>query len=92
MDGKYRLVHATKTTLVADLKGLADEHIKGSATDTEVTELLAQWKEKTPGLFLAVKKEDGKEIGFEPVLSDRTKKLIGTRRALIIQSCLDNIQ
>lgn len=92
MDGRYRSVHATKTTLVADLKDLADEYKKGSATDAEVRALLAQWKENTPGLFLAVKKEDGREIGYEPVLSDRIKRLIGTRRALIVQAWLDNIR
>lgn len=92
MDGKYRSVHATKTTLVADLKDLADEYKKGSATDQEVRELLAQWKENTPGLFLTAKKEDGKDVGFEPVLADRIKRLIGTRRALIVQAWLDNIR
>lgn len=92
MDGRYRSVHATKTTLVADLKDLADEYKKGSATDAEVRALLAQWKETTPGLFLAVKKEDGREVGYEPVLSDRIKRLIGTRRALIVQAWLDNIR
>ena len=92
MDGRYRSVHATKTTLVADLKDLADEYKRGSATDAEVRELLAQWKENTPGLFLAVKKEDGNDVGFEPVLSERIKRLIGTRRALIIQKCLDYIR
>lgn len=92
MDGRYRSVHATKTTLVADLKDLADEYKKGSATDAEVTALLAQWKENTPGLFLTVKKEDGREVGYEPVLSDRIKRLIGTRRALIVQAWLDHIQ
>ena len=88
MDGRYRLVHATKTTLVADLKDLADEYKKGSATDAEVRELLAQWKENTPGLFLTVKQEGA---GFEPVLSQRIRRLIGTRRALIIQTRLDKL-
>ena len=87
MDRNYPLVHATKSSLVTDLKNLADDYRRGDVTDAEMADLLAKWTKNTPNFFFSV----GETGGYETVLSARIKKLIGDKRALIIQTFLNDL-
>lgn len=83
---KYASVYTARADIVSALKTLADEYKNQTATETEIKEVLSQWKRNCPNLFLDI------EGGHDYELVARVQKLIGARRTLIIQTLLNEMK
>lgn len=80
----YSPYHVSKQALFAEMKDLIDEYKKKTATPEEVKETIGQWQKTCGLLFL--------EPGTNKLTKRAEEKMLGVRRAKIVQSFLDDME
>lgn len=79
----YTPYHTSKQSLFSEMKDLIDEYKKKTATPEEVREMIAQWQRTCGLLFL--------EPGTNKLTKRAEQKMLGVRRAAIVQAFLDDL-
>lgn len=79
----YKPYHTLKQSLFDEMKDLIDEYERKTATPEEVREMIAQWKKTCGLLFL--------EPGTNKLTKRARERMLGVRRAAIVQAFLDDM-
>lgn len=79
----YTPYHTSKQSLFTEMRDLIDEYKRKTAAPEEVKEMIAQWQRTCGLLFL--------EPGTNKLTKRAEQKMLGVRRAGIVQAFLDEL-